>query len=86
MSQSTTAERPGSQTPASHRTETVLLTQELIRRRSVTPDDCGCQEVMIERLSAVGFKIERLRFGDVIISGRFMANQVQLCVLPDIPM
>jgi succinyl-diaminopimelate desuccinylase len=51
--------------PLSHQTETVLLTQELIRRRSVTPDDCGCQEVMIERLSAIGFKIERLRFGDV---------------------
>lgn len=65
MSQSTTSELPGSQIPASHQTETVLLTQELIRRRSVTPDDCGCQEVMIERLSAVGFKIERLRFGDV---------------------
>jgi|TARA_B110000503_G_scaffold54246_1_gene87147 succinyl-diaminopimelate desuccinylase len=60
MSQSTPYELP-----ASHLTETVLLTQELIRRRSVTPDDCGCQEVMIERLSAIGFKIERLRFGDV---------------------
>ena len=65
MSQSTITEQPGSQLPPSHQTETVLLTQELIRRRSVTPDDCGCQEVMIERLSAVGFKIERLRFGDV---------------------
>jgi len=65
MSQSTISELPSSQIPASHQTETVLLTQELIRRRSVTPDDCGCQEVMIERLSAIGFKIERLRFGDV---------------------
>ena len=65
MSQSTTSELPSSQLPAAHQTETVLLTQELIRRRSVTPDDCGCQEVMIERLSAIGFKIERLRFGDV---------------------
>ena len=60
MSQPTTAELP-----ASHVSETVLLTQELIRRRSVTPDDCGCQEIMIERLGAIGFKIERLRFGDV---------------------
>ncbi|UVW33925.1 succinyl-diaminopimelate desuccinylase [SAR92 clade bacterium H455] len=65
MSQPTTSARPASQLPAAHQTETVLLTQELIRRRSVTPDDCGCQEVMIERLSAIGFKIERLRFGDV---------------------
>ncbi|MDB9948633.1 succinyl-diaminopimelate desuccinylase [Porticoccaceae bacterium] len=60
MSQPTTAELP-----ASHVSETVLLTQELIRRRSVTPDDCGCQEIMIERLGAIGFKIERLRFGEV---------------------
>mgnify|MGYP000255352045 FL=1 len=65
MSQSNTSPLQGSQLPASHTTETVLLTQELIRRRSVTPDDSGCQEVMIERLAAIGFKIERLRFGDV---------------------
>jgi len=44
---------------------TVELTRELIRRRSVTPEDCGCQEMMIERLAAIGFHIERLRFGDV---------------------
>jgi succinyl-diaminopimelate desuccinylase len=44
---------------------TIALTQDLIRRRSVTPEDCGCQTVMIERLSAIGFKIEKLRFGDV---------------------
>jgi len=54
-----------SQHSVSEQSATVLLTQELIRRRSVTPQDCGCQEVMIERLSAVGFNIERLRFGDV---------------------
>ena len=65
MSQSNTSPLQGSQLPDSHTTETVLLTQELIRRRSVTPDDSGCQEVMIERLAAIGFKIERLRFGDV---------------------
>jgi len=41
------------------------LAQELIRRRSVTPDDRGCQELMIERLEAVGFDINRLRFEDV---------------------
>ena len=65
MSQSNTSPLTDSQLPASHTTETVLLTQELIRRRSVTPDDSGCQEVMIERLAAIGFTIERLRFGDV---------------------
>ncbi len=44
---------------------TLLLAQELIRRSSVTPDDAGCQELMIERLQALGFTIHRLRFGAV---------------------
>lgn len=38
---------------------------ELIRRPSVTPDDAGCQELMIARLERVGFTVERLRFGEV---------------------
>lgn len=41
------------------------LTCDLIRRRSVTPEDAGCLPLIAERLSAVGFKIEHLRFGDV---------------------
>ncbi len=41
------------------------LTCELIRRRSVTPDDQGCQALLAERLAAVGFRIEHLRFGEV---------------------
>jgi succinyl-diaminopimelate desuccinylase len=38
---------------------------ELIRRPSLTPNDAGCQELMIERLERVGFTVERLRFGAV---------------------
>ena len=38
---------------------------ELVSRASVTPEDAGCQEVMIGRLEALGFSIERLRFGEV---------------------
>lgn len=45
--------------------ETLELTKQLISKRSVTPDDAGCQEIMIARLQALGFNIERLRFGDV---------------------
>ncbi len=41
------------------------LACDLISRPSVTPDDMGCQEVMIQRLEAIGFTIERLRFDDV---------------------
>jgi succinyl-diaminopimelate desuccinylase len=41
------------------------LTCELIRRRSVTPDDAGCQALIAERLARAGFNIENLRYGDV---------------------
>jgi len=44
---------------------TLTLTQNLIARNSVTPADGGCQAVMAERLAAVGFQIERLRYGNV---------------------
>ncbi len=44
---------------------TLELTCELIRRNSVTPEDAGCQELMIQRLEAVGFHITRLPFGEV---------------------
>lgn len=44
---------------------TLTLAFELLRRASVTPDDEGCQPLMIERLEALGFHIERLPFGDV---------------------
>ena len=45
--------------------QTLELTQNLMARRSVTPADEGCQEVMIGRLEAAGFRIERLRYGSV---------------------
>ena len=44
---------------------TIQLACELININSVTPDDKGCQELMINRLAAIGFKIERLRFAEV---------------------
>ncbi|HSZ08776.1 MAG TPA: succinyl-diaminopimelate desuccinylase [Steroidobacteraceae bacterium] len=44
---------------------TLRLTQELISRQSVSPIDGGCQSVMIERLTALGFTVETLRFGAV---------------------
>ena len=45
--------------------ESLKLTQDLIRRASVTPADEGCQELLAGRLDALGFSIEHLRFGDV---------------------
>ncbi len=44
---------------------TVDLTRQLIARRSVTPNDDGCQEILAARLAPLGFRIERLRFGQV---------------------
>ncbi|MGD9661462.1 MAG: succinyl-diaminopimelate desuccinylase [Porticoccaceae bacterium] len=44
---------------------TVSLACDLIKRRSVTPEDAGCQELMISRLKAAGFTITELPFGDV---------------------
>jgi len=38
---------------------------ELIRRRSVTPDDAGCQPLMADRLTRLGFECETLKFNDV---------------------
>jgi succinyl-diaminopimelate desuccinylase len=45
--------------------QTLELTRDLIARNSVTPADAGCQQVMADRLAAVGFTIEHLRFGNV---------------------
>jgi succinyl-diaminopimelate desuccinylase len=45
--------------------EALELTKDLLARRSVTPADEGCQQVMTARLQAAGFAIEPLRFGNV---------------------
>jgi len=45
--------------------KTLELAKDLISRASVTPEDAGCQELMIARLEAIGFTVERLRFDDV---------------------
>ncbi|HEU4813783.1 MAG TPA: succinyl-diaminopimelate desuccinylase [Xanthomonadaceae bacterium] len=45
--------------------DVLALTQELIARRSVTPDDAGCQDLIAARLAAAGFDCERLHLGEV---------------------
>ena len=45
--------------------DTLSLAQILIARRSLTPADDGCQEILIERLEKLGFRIEKMRFGEV---------------------
>lgn len=51
--------------PMTDLSATLQLACDLIAQPSVTPDDCDCQNLMIERLAAIGFKVEKLRFGEV---------------------
>ncbi len=51
--------------PARLDAETLALAQQLIRAESVSPDDAGCQGLMADYLSALGFRIESMPFGDV---------------------
>ncbi|HPT51448.1 MAG TPA: succinyl-diaminopimelate desuccinylase [Accumulibacter sp.] len=44
---------------------TVALAEELIARRSVTPDDAGCLTIVAERLTAIGFVCEFMNRGPV---------------------
>jgi succinyl-diaminopimelate desuccinylase len=45
--------------------QTLELARALIERRSVTPEDGGCQQLIADRLARLGFRTEHLRFGDV---------------------
>ncbi len=45
--------------------KTLELAIDLLKRQSNTPEDAGCQEVMIARLARLGFKVEHMRFGNV---------------------
>jgi succinyl-diaminopimelate desuccinylase len=44
---------------------TLELTKALIRLRSVTPQDAGCQRLLAERVRAIGFGVEPMRYGEV---------------------
>lgn len=44
---------------------TLRLARELIARRSITPKDDGCQELLGARLARIGFAIEPIRRGEV---------------------
>ena len=47
------------------------LTEQLLSRSSVTPDDAGCQTLIAQRLDTLGFECEPLVFGP---AGRSVAN------------
>jgi succinyl-diaminopimelate desuccinylase len=47
------------------RSSTLELAQQLIRLRSLTPADAGCQDLIAQRLASIGFALERMRCGEV---------------------
>lgn len=49
----------------SSQTPTLELALELIRRRSITPEDDGCQALITDRLKSCGFDAEDMHFGNV---------------------
>jgi succinyl-diaminopimelate desuccinylase len=56
---------PGHSSPQSIERETIALAKQLVARRSITPADDGCLELVGARLSAAGFRLERLDRGGV---------------------
>ena len=44
-------------------TASLQLAKQLIAQASITPDDHGCQEIIAERLRAIGFTVEPMPFG-----------------------
>ncbi|ORM74395.1 succinyl-diaminopimelate desuccinylase [Pantoea wallisii] len=44
----------------------IELAQQLIRRPSLSPDDAGCQAMLIARLEAIGFQVEQMHIGDTL--------------------
>lgn len=43
---------------------TLTLLEQLIRRKSVTPEDAGCQDIIAARMQELGFNVEQLNFAD----------------------
>ncbi|PSV99019.1 succinyl-diaminopimelate desuccinylase [Photobacterium iliopiscarium] len=44
----------------------ITLAKDLMSRPSITPEDAGCQTIMIKRLQALGFIIETMVFEDTV--------------------
>ena len=47
------------------RSRVLQLTEQLVEIDSTTPNDNGCQLLIVNRLKAIGFEIRHLKFGDV---------------------
>ncbi len=52
-------------TQAGTMSDTLEFTKALVARRSITPDDQGCQQLLADRLAPAGFELHDMPFGDV---------------------
>jgi succinyl-diaminopimelate desuccinylase len=59
---------------------TLDLAIDLVQRSSITPQDAGCQEVLIARLERLNFQVERLPFGSVNNFWARRGSMAPLCV------
>lgn len=50
---------------SSTHSDTVELAMQLMGCQSITPEDAGCQDILIARLEKIGFQVTRLPFGEV---------------------
>lgn len=64
----------------------IELAQQLISRPSVSPDDQGCQQLIIERLAPLGFTIEKMPFGQTENLWACRGGEEKPSHLQDIPM
>ncbi|CAN5873694.1 succinyl-diaminopimelate desuccinylase [soil metagenome] len=60
--------------------DAVALTQDLIRRPSVTPADAGAMDIVQQTLEGLGFACRRMKFGDIEnLYARYGTAQPNLC-------
>lgn len=64
----------------------IELAQQLIARPSISPDDQGCQDLLIERLNNIGFTVEKCHLAIRLIFGLIAATQVKHLRLLDTQM
>ena len=61
-------------------TKTLNLTKELILKKSITPVDDGCQDLLISHLESLGFTIDKLPSGEVTNFYARKGNEAPLLV------
>ena len=61
-------------------TKTLNLAKELILKKSITPVDDGCQDLLISHLESLGFTIDKLPSGEVTNFYARKGNEAPLLV------